>query len=309
VSGRPPIPEPAAPTDDGLVESVSNPNGTRTLRVNGGRRKADDGTGQKVAVPSVLTKNGNRHEAVVGDTTVSVADSSADATNVLAWSTRGGARLTVGAPETSGPGLSNKSVSVPGVSKKGGKGVQFKGIGGADVDVNYDYLGAAGVKETVVLGSAPKGNGKVEFRFPVTVAGVTPVQGVDGVLFLDSLGEIVFKAPVGFAWDSVSGSADAIAGASVSRVSVTVEGTEKKGYTLVVSPDAAWLRDPARRYPVYVDPTILAGKLGNSDGYQAWASNWTGAVEQPYFGNWFGNQGKANIRFQLPSQAILARAV
>ncbi|MFI7672301.1 RHS repeat-associated core domain-containing protein [Actinophytocola sp. NPDC049390] len=103
-----------------------------------------------------------------------------------------------------------------------------------------------GVKETIVLrdSSAPR-----EFRFPLHT-GLRPTLRDGRLLLTDRGGATRAVIPPGDMVDA--------AAALSTAVTYRLDGT-----TLVVTLDDGWLADPARRYPVRVDPTV---SLPVSDG-------------------------------------------
>jgi large repetitive protein len=117
-----------------------------------------------------------------------------------------------------------------------------------------------GVKETLVLKSVDAAN---EWVFPMRLGGLTPRLEGDGSISLrDDAGVTVLVIPAGTMYDSkVDAAGERPVSSAVRYELITVEG----GPALRVVADAGWLRDPARAFPVMVDPTILAG--GNASTY------------------------------------------
>ncbi|MDX3194264.1 DUF6531 domain-containing protein [Streptomyces sp. MN03-5084-2B] len=101
-----------------------------------------------------------------------------------------------------------------------------------------------GVKETLVLDSpaAP-----TSYVFPLRLDGLTPHLDHGQVLLADASGATKAVIPAGDMLD-----AGAARSAGVTYRLVTSGG----GPALEVTLDAGWLRDPARHYPVQVDPTV-----------------------------------------------------
>ncbi|MFD8693243.1 DUF6531 domain-containing protein [Kitasatospora purpeofusca] len=106
-----------------------------------------------------------------------------------------------------------------------------------------------GVKEELVLAGPQAGN---TWSFPVRSTGLTPALTGDGeVVFRDAAGVERMRVPRGLMHDSASGAPN---------TSTAVHyGLREDGgrYTLTVTADRAWLDDPARVYPVAVDPTTV----------------------------------------------------
>ena len=119
---------------------------------------------------------------------------------------------------------------------------------------------ADGVKETLVLTSR---SAPTVFTFPLTLRGLSPVLTDNGdIAYLDGDGVERARSPKGFMTDS---STNPVSGEGVTSRGVTYSlvpwGT---GTALRLTLDKAWLDDPARVYPVLVDPTTVV-KLTDSD--------------------------------------------
>ena len=134
----------------------------------------------------------------------------------------------------------------------------------ADTDLVYEVTAGA-VKETIRV----RKPGRSTWQFELDTAGLTPRITADGSITLsDAGGTVRVEMPPVVAWDS-SGNA--------SRPSAATGGSyqlERAGgdvWRLTVAVDEAWLRDPARVYPVSVDPTFSfpddVSYAYKSDGY------------------------------------------
>ena len=108
-----------------------------------------------------------------------------------------------------------------------------------------------GVKESITLNQPPAGLDPVVYTYDLTVSsGITPrlVPSV-GVQFVDAQGEVKATVPVGSMWDAAQPSASRDTGDYL----LTGAGS---GWVLQMTPDATWLRDPSRVYPVVIDPSL-----------------------------------------------------
>lgn len=116
-----------------------------------------------------------------------------------------------------------------------------------------------GVKEDVVLASA---NTPRSFVFPLTLKGVTAAMASDGdVVFRDGSG--VERARIPHGWMQDASGRDAESGVISEGVTYDlIEG----GKALRMTLDDAWLDDPARVYPVTVDPTITTTTTKGANG-------------------------------------------
>ncbi|HET6211371.1 MAG TPA: DNRLRE domain-containing protein, partial [Micromonosporaceae bacterium] len=107
-------------------------------------------------------------------------------------------------------------------------------------------IGHGAVKQTLVLDSpaAP-----VTFLFPLSLAGLrTAAMDGGGLALVDELGETQATLPAGFMEDAAGAT-------SFTGVSYQL-GVASGHQALEVRLDPAWLRDPARRFPVRVDPSV-----------------------------------------------------
>jgi large repetitive protein len=138
----------------------------------------------------------------------------------------------------------------------------------AGVDLVYEVLPGE-VKETLVVANrAAAGEGS--WRFDVQTEGLVPRSEPDGsVTFRSADGEVQLTVPPVVAWDSsgVAGQSEpSMAGGSLQ---VAPSGN---GWSLTVGVDRTWLDDPARVWPVMVDPSITSytshwHSAFKSDGY------------------------------------------
>jgi hypothetical protein len=116
----------------------------------------------------------------------------------------------------------------------------------------------AGIKETLVLRSpdAPS-----SWTFPLVLSGLTPrLTGTGTVELLDTAGTAVAWFPHGHMQDS---NVDPHSGSPAESTGVTFRLETQDGMPVLrVDADQAWLHDPARVYPVRVDPTTTTGTTG-----------------------------------------------
>ncbi|GID94378.1 hypothetical protein Adi01nite_37900 [Amorphoplanes digitatis] len=113
-----------------------------------------------------------------------------------------------------------------------------------------------GLKETIVLNTPAAGN---EWVFPLRLEGLTAREMDDGSLELVAAdGKVAMYVPAGYMQDSKVDPQSGLPARSwdVEYDLITVDG----GQALKVTADAAWLNDPARQYPVRIDPTTWQTK-------------------------------------------------
>jgi RHS repeat-associated protein len=120
-------------------------------------------------------------------------------------------------------------------------------------DLLYD-VAKSSVKENLRLASRPGLGGRVSWSWAVDADGLVLHKTADGgVEFRDADGAVVFLLPPPSMSDS-----SAVAGTRTSADAPVRTTVLRRGdsWTLTLSADRDWLNDPARVYPVLVDPTI-----------------------------------------------------
>ena len=131
--------------------------------------------------------------------------------------------------------------------------------GPGDSNLNYDVTNS-GVKESVVLDSAP--TSAPSYTFTLDVApGLVPQMANDGaVSVVDEQGAEVFFMPAPFMFDASDTSAsEPVASA------LTQDGSAWK---MTLTPDWSWLSSSERTYPVTIDPTVVVS--GNAQTGDCW---------------------------------------
>lgn len=119
--------------------------------------------------------------------------------------------------------------------------------------VEYRAMGE-GVKETIILPAPPASPEPPSYDFEVTASpGLVPQLTADGGLrFVKENGAVVFVSPPPFMEDSAE--VDGLPNHST-EIDYALQ-PNSQGWTLTVMPDQTWLLDPARVYPVMIDPTV-----------------------------------------------------
>jgi hypothetical protein len=127
----------------------------------------------------------------------------------------------------------------------------------ATTDFMYQ-VDPTGVKETVQLATAPAV--APTYRYTMTLAtGLTPTLTDDGAVVInDAVGNAAYTIPAPFMSDA-SGTE-----AGTSTQVATILDATTNGWTLSITPNFAWLSDPARVYPVSVDPTVVVDHTGTN---------------------------------------------
>ncbi|MEV0197834.1 DNRLRE domain-containing protein [Nonomuraea sp. NPDC050691] len=132
------------------------------------------------------------------------------------------------------------------------------------------YAGAAGPSADLVVTALPTGfrhdivlrerpTGPVEYRIPVQAKGLKLGKTKSGGLSLTAgKGKEVASAPAPHMWDAAAEKPSAGSPGRQAKIDTSVEAKDD-ATVLVLKPDAAWLADPATKYPVTVDPTTTLG--------------------------------------------------
>ena len=123
-------------------------------------------------------------------------------------------------------------------------------------DLTYQS-GPQGVKESIVLAKAPAAG--ASFSFTVKIGALTPKQLADGAIALygGESADPVFTIPAPYMADSKPDANSPYGLAYSADVKQSMTFDAKTGTLHVtVTPDASWLADAHRAYPVTIDPTI-----------------------------------------------------
>ncbi|MFI6674847.1 LamG-like jellyroll fold domain-containing protein [Kribbella sp. NPDC050469] len=132
-------------------------------------------------------------------------------------------------------------------SQMSGNKVLFPGFA-ANADLELEAL-PGGIKETVVLNSAAAGRSYV---FPLSLSNLTASLVGREVVLSDQKGVERARIPAGTMEDSNT-ETGRVTSDAVTYELVTVDGRQ----ALKVTADSAWLDDPARVFPVRIDPTVI----------------------------------------------------
>ncbi|MEV4659073.1 LamG-like jellyroll fold domain-containing protein [Micromonospora sp. NPDC049301] len=217
--------------------------------------RASDGSWQKIDSNLARRSDGRLH-VTANRLGVSVTGGTPEATGRAAASATDGdlAQLTLPGGESVGYRLEGGTINAPEVA---GPTAHYRDVlPHTDLELTtFD----AGVKETLVLRSPEAASTWV---FPLRLTGLTPrLTAAGSVELLNADGKAVAWFPHGSMQDS---KVDPRSGAPAESDAVTFEIITVDGApALRVVADPAWLRDPARQYPVRVDPTATTGTTGD----------------------------------------------
>ncbi|WP_069462975.1 DNRLRE domain-containing protein [Actinacidiphila rubida] len=188
--------------------------------------------------------------------------------------------------------------------KVSGDRVAYKGAY-PGADLTYQ-TGPSGVKESIVLAKAPAAG--ASYAFTLKLPGLTPRQLADGAIALYG-GEAntpLFTIPAPYMSDARDDANSPYGKVSSTKVAQTMSWDAKAGVLhLKVTPDAGWLADAHRRYPVTIDPTIVVSPAPSD------AANVMVLADSPttnYASSWRLSVGttttgaaRSLIRFPMPS--------
>ncbi|WP_203935351.1 polymorphic toxin-type HINT domain-containing protein [Planosporangium mesophilum] len=216
--------------------TYDNPDGTRTTQFSATPLNVRQPDGSWKPVDSALSPlpGGGWHSGD-GGSEVRLA-ASADATEL--------ARVGVGSGQAVGFGLD-------GAASAGGRAdgdtVTYPNVLD-QVDLRLQ-AGPGQVKETLVLRSPQAPH---SYRFPLHLSGLSAKVAGGQVVLTDASGRQRAAIPAGYLMDSGTAEAGPATSTGVTYQLVTEGGRPALQVTL----DSAWLRDPARVYPVMLDPTV-----------------------------------------------------
>lgn len=241
----------------------TNPDGTETLRIYEAPAFVQDGEGEYVPIDPTLQRTGERWSPEAA-ADVSFA-ANANEADIIRFGVEGSA-IAYGLADA-------RSVAAQ---------VEGHQVTYADILPHTDLRFTAagwGAKADIILGDA---SAATSWTFPLTLDAVTAaVNETSGAVeFRDADGAIVAVVPAGFAEDS-NIRADTGEGERTYALDYTIVDHEG-GQALQVSLDEDWLADPARVFPVIVDPTLSsANGITSGDTYvlDDYTANYSGEGE------------------------------
>jgi RHS repeat-associated protein len=275
-------------------QTYANTDGTRTQFFNTAPIFAKGSDGSWTPMDSTLIPNGSgRVNSVTNDTSASFS---------TAASTTGGsglASLSFDAGHSISFSLANASAtSQPTLA---GSTATYK-----SVEPNTDLAltsQTSGIKESIVLNSAAA---PTVFDFPLTTKGLmaTADPTTGGISFSDSAGIVLARIPKGWMEDSKIDPHSQL-GAQSSGVTEALVPWGSGGQAVEVTLDKSWLADPARQFPVTVDPSIIT----DSDATyidSAYPGQNYAATNDLHLGTWNGGVSIARIFLHFSGVNALA---
>lgn len=189
-------------------------------------------------------------------------------------------------------GLAGAGKGTAGADRK--QAVLEAALPGVDVKVRPLRNGAA---TDLVLASAAA---PAEYVFPLKLKGLTATVEADGtVAYRDTAGTVRASTPKGHMFDGfVNVESDEPARSdSVAYTLVDLPGGRRG---LKVTLDRAWLADPARVYPVTVDPDVIVAGIDDTYNMSPYTNNYAGEAEVKVGTfNGGGNKSRAFFHFNL----------
>lgn len=230
---------------DAFTEEYENPDGTRTLKQSSQPLNVRDAAGRWQPVDTSLRYDSRAKRATpVRQGLVPSLAERADDASLVSVDVEG-KRVSLG---LAGAAPSRLRVD-------GSKGHYRDVLPGTDVE--YEITPGE-VKETIVLHRRPE---RAQWRFRLDAGGFTPEAAPDGtVRFTDDKGAVKLVMPPIETWDS-TGDEDTPPATTGGAYTLERDGDH---WALTVSVDRKWLDDPAREYPVRVDPTFSFGVVDSA---------------------------------------------
>jgi RHS repeat-associated protein len=165
-----------------------------------------------------------------------------------------------------------------------------EGDGGLAVQVDATVWG---FEQSVLL---PEAGAPASYQVEITLpSGLVARSGSRGVEFVDGAGELVSFFGGGLAQDSATVGVAEGAVASVVTSLVAVDGDTA---TVEIGVDAGWLADPARVFPVAIDPSFVGDTSATNGGADTWVQ---GNLSQSLWGH-------ANLKVGSPNGTDAARS-
>ncbi|MBQ3215796.1 MAG: DNRLRE domain-containing protein, partial [Oscillospiraceae bacterium] len=182
--------------------------------------------------------------------------------------------------------------------------VQYRDALAQDVDLEYIVLPSR-VKENIILNS-PKNI--TSYVVTVYTENLTPrLLENRRIQFSNSQGEVIFTMASPYMYDS--------AGELSEDVAVEMMATGRDCYQIRMTPDAQWLSDKSRVYPVVIDPQVTTDSARTNiiDNYVLEGSGvQNNNLDRLYIGNKSGHAARAYIKFNtmpaIPSGATISSA-
>ncbi|TMR98587.1 DNRLRE domain-containing protein [Nonomuraea basaltis] len=164
---------------------------------------------------------------------------------------------------------------------------------GADLVVTATRTGA---EQFLLLKSRP--TAPLTYALGLKAPGLTPRQAADGgVELVDAKGKVAVTIPAPVMWDATK---HPVSGEHLRRAPVDMKVS---GRDLVLTPDPAFLNDPATTYPVTVDPSLNLGQVFDTFVQEGYGTDQSGATELKIGNNGSGQVARSFITWKTPGIA------
>ena len=232
-----------------------NANGSLTTDISQEQLYYKDASGGLAPIDPALKSDAGGYKVDANSLKVRLGTSPADLVT-MSGSTDPSATVTYGP-------LDAELATMP-ATKRGERSVAYNSYK-AGADLAYE-VGPGRLKEKIVLSEAPKDE---DFRFALRLENLTPKRQEDGSIALldkDGMAKIMIERP--YMTDALAGRTGAPDEAFTSwDVSMKIESTGSGDYVLIITPDRKWLADPARTWPITIDPTFSIVTGSTQDTY------------------------------------------
>ncbi|MGN9844982.1 DNRLRE domain-containing protein [Nonomuraea sp. H19] len=164
---------------------------------------------------------------------------------------------------------------------------------GADLVVTATRTGA---EQFLLLKSRP--TAPLTYTLGLKAPGLKPRQAADGgVELVDAKGKTAVTIPAPVMWDA---STHPISGEHLRRAPVDMKVSSND---LVLTPDPAFLNDPATTYPVTVDPSLNLGQVFDTFVQEGYGTDQSGSTELKIGNNGSGQVARSFITWKTPGIA------
>ena len=179
----------------------------------------------------------------------------------------------------------------------------YEDAAGEGVDVEYTVLPGR-VKEAIILESPQN---IVSYIMDITAEGLTASINEDGEVVFSDGTEVIFTIWAPYMYDS----ADELS----EEIELDLADNGNGSYTVTLTPDAEWLNDQARVYPITIDPDVSAGTdqtNGIDNSVEQGSGVITHTLDRLYAGKRNGKKRRFYQKFKtmptIPSGAIINSA-
>ncbi len=179
----------------------------------------------------------------------------------------------------------------------------YENAAGEGVDVEYTVLPGR-VKEAIILESPQD---IVSYIMDITAEGLTASINEDGEVVFSDGTEVIFTIWAPYMYDS----ADELS----EEIELDLADNGNGSYTVTLTPDAEWLNDEARVYPITIDPDVSASTdqtNGIDNSVEQGSGVITHTLDRLYAGKRNGKKRRFYQKFKtmptIPSGAIINSA-